>query len=102
MHVGALTRGFCFSSISHMELLALTGFGLAAGWIVYAYGGYPMVVWAISLVKRIRPVIREEHMPAVSVLIAARNEEQDIGWKIAETLQWDYPGENLEILIASD
>ena len=38
----------------------------------------------------------------ISVLIAARNEEKDIGWKISETLGWDYPPEKLEILVASD
>jgi len=37
----------------------------------------------------------------VSVLISARNEEKDIGWKVRQTLKWDYPGE-LEVLVASD
>ncbi len=38
----------------------------------------------------------------VSVLISARNEEKDIAWKIKETLEWDYPAGELEVLVASD
>ena len=38
----------------------------------------------------------------MSVLIAARNERQDIGWKLAQTLAWDYPADRLEVLVGSD
>ena len=38
----------------------------------------------------------------VSVLISARNEEKDIGWKVRETLEWDYPPDRLDIWVASD
>jgi cellulose synthase/poly-beta-1,6-N-acetylglucosamine synthase-like glycosyltransferase len=41
-------------------------------------------------------------LPKVSVLLSARNEEKDIGWKIKETLGWDYPRDKLEVLVASD
>lgn len=79
-----------------------TLFFVGAFWLVYVYGGYPVLLALLALKKRIRPHINERDMPRVSVLIAARNEEQDIGWKIAETLAWDYLPEKLEILIASD
>ncbi len=79
-----------------------TLFFVGAFWLVYVYGGYPALLALLAFKKRVQPVINEREMPRVSVLIAARNEEQDIGWKIAETLAWDYPQQKLKVLIASD
>lgn len=71
-------------------------------WIAYVYLGYPVLLALISMVKSVRPQTREDYFPIISVLIAARNEEKDIGWKIRETLDWDYPRGRLEVLVASD
>ena len=81
-----------------------TIFFIGVFWLAYVYAGYPVLLAMLALKKRVRPLIdkSEREMPSVSVLIAARNEEQDIGWKIAETLAWDYPPEKLHILVASD
>jgi len=81
-----------------MRIVFLVG----AVWLIYVYGGYPTLLALIALKKRVRPLIGEYGVPRVSVLIAARNEEQDIGWKIVETLAWAYPREKLEILVCSD
>ena len=40
--------------------------------------------------------------PSVSIIIAAYNEEQNIGQKIANIQSLDYPVESIEILVASD
>ncbi|MGC1810196.1 MAG: glycosyltransferase family 2 protein [Candidatus Binataceae bacterium] len=79
-------------------------FMVAVFWLAYIYAGYPIILALLGLTKRVRPVNdeNEPRIPSVSVLIAARNEEQDIGWKIAETLAWDYPPEKLHITVASD
>jgi len=77
-------------------------FLIAIGWLVYVYAGYLVVLALISLRLRVRPIVSEKCEPSVSVLIAARNEERDIGWKIAETLAWEYPPQKLDILVASD
>ena len=77
-------------------------FWVAVGWLVYVYAGYLMMLALVSLRRRVRPLVSETCEPSVSVLIAARNEEKDIGWKIAETLAWDYPAGKLDILVASD
>jgi cellulose synthase/poly-beta-1,6-N-acetylglucosamine synthase-like glycosyltransferase len=82
--------------------LILTSFFIGLAWLTYVYVGYPVVLFAIAFWKRIYPQISTEYRPSVSVLIAARNEEQDIGWKIEETLNWDYPSDRLEILVGSD
>lgn len=71
-------------------------------WILYVYVGYPLIVGLLALVRKVGPEIRDEYLPSVSVLIAAWNEEKDIGWKVTETLAWDYPAEKLEVLVASD
>jgi cellulose synthase/poly-beta-1,6-N-acetylglucosamine synthase-like glycosyltransferase len=77
-------------------------FFVALFWLVYVYAGYALALAIVALWKRVRPVLSEKSLPLVSVLIAARNEAKDIGWKISETLAWDYPAEKLEILVASD
>jgi cellulose synthase/poly-beta-1,6-N-acetylglucosamine synthase-like glycosyltransferase len=75
---------------------------LGVVWLAYVYVGYPALLVVIGLVKRVRPEARDDYFPTVSVLIAARNEERDIGWKVRETLAWDYPAGRLEVLVASD
>jgi cellulose synthase/poly-beta-1,6-N-acetylglucosamine synthase-like glycosyltransferase len=77
-------------------------FLLGAAWLAYVYVGYPVLLGIVEMLRRVRPRLREDYLPQVSVLIAARNEEKDIGWKIRETLAWDYPHDRLEVLIASD
>jgi cellulose synthase/poly-beta-1,6-N-acetylglucosamine synthase-like glycosyltransferase len=77
-------------------------FMLGVLWIAYVYAGYPLLLALVALRKRVRPLIAGRLQPSVSVLIAAHNEAQDIGWKVTETLAWDYPADQLEILVASD
>jgi cellulose synthase/poly-beta-1,6-N-acetylglucosamine synthase-like glycosyltransferase len=84
------------------ENVAAALFGGGIAWILYCYVGYPTVLLILACFRRKCLVCDEAYAPHVSVLIAARNEERDIGWKIAETLAWDYPSDRVEILVASD
>ncbi len=77
-------------------------FWLGVVWLSYVYSGYPALLWFIGLFRPFRPNTSDSYLPTVSVLISARNEQRDIGWKIAETLAWNYPKQNLELLVASD
>lgn len=77
-------------------------FWLSVAWLVYVWIGYPLILAAVSRVRSFRSLSVGEYYPAVSVLIAARNEGKDIGWKLAETLAWDYPPDRLEVLVGSD
>ncbi len=43
-----------------------------------------------------------EHMPVVSLIVAAYDEEEVIGGKVEEALALDYPRERLEVIVASD
>jgi poly-beta-1,6-N-acetyl-D-glucosamine synthase len=77
-------------------------FWLSAGWLAYVYAGYPLFLWLASFWRRFRPELRDDYLPKVSVLISARNEEKDVGWKVSETLCWNYPSDRFELIIASD
>lgn len=85
-----------------MNTLAYFLIVVSAAWLLYVYIGYPVCLWFLSLFRSVPHVCDEAYTPSVSVLIAARNEEKDIGWKVRQTLGWDYPKDELEILIASD
>src|SRR5712692_8282131 len=76
-------------------------FWLSTCLVVYAYFGYPFVLWSLTKLRS-RNVLKKESFPHVSIIIAARNEADKIRQKIDHTLALDYPEERLEILVASD
>lgn len=71
-------------------------------WLAYLYFGYPLLLWILGYLRRRRHTLADDFLPSVSVLISARNEEKDIAWKVQQTLEWDYPPDRLEVLVASD
>ena len=85
-----------------MNNWAFVLFWAAVAWFAYESGGYPLLLALVARFRRIRPLRNDAYLPRVSVLISARNEEQDILWKVEETLAWDYPSDRLEVLVASD
>jgi cellulose synthase/poly-beta-1,6-N-acetylglucosamine synthase-like glycosyltransferase len=74
--------------------------------IFYAYAGYPVLLWFLAgfakRPKSIDTICEKEHLPAVTLIISAYNEESVIGDKINNALSLDYPGELLEIVVVSD
>src|SRR5438132_6310179 len=76
-------------------------FWLSTCLVVYAYFGYPFVLWAFTKLRS-RNVLKRQTFPRVSIIIAARNEADKIRRKIEHTLALDYPDERLEVLVASD
>lgn len=80
-------------------------FWLSLFLISFAYFINPMIIWLFSRFfgqKPIRPAVSDDHLPAVSLLIVARDEEKDIRERIENALALDYPSDKLEIVIASD
>ena len=69
--------------------------------IIYAYIGYPILAYLLSLFYK-KPIHGKYMYPEVSILVAAHNEEVNIKKKIVSLLALDYPEERLEILIGSD
>ncbi len=76
-------------------------FWLAVLFVVYVYAGYPLV---LALFARLHPSPPEWPVatPAVTLLIAAYNEERVISAKLENCLRLDYPPECLQILVAAD
>ncbi len=68
---------------------------------VYTYIGYPLLLWVLTKIRG-RDVRKSEMFPSVSVIIAARNEEDKIEQKLKNTLALDYPPDQLEVIVASD
>jgi glycosyltransferase involved in cell wall biosynthesis len=67
----------------------------------YSYLLYPLLLTLLRRHSLERP---PEHgaLPAISLIITARNEQARIGEKLENTLALEYPAELLEILVASD
>jgi cellulose synthase/poly-beta-1,6-N-acetylglucosamine synthase-like glycosyltransferase len=100
-----------------MELL----FWLASAFVLYVYVGYPALL-AIAVRVRTRLLGRRlaglrqpgshrsvhqatgagHHLPAVSVVIAVRDEAQRLPGRIQNLLDAAYPQDRLEIIVASD
>lgn len=76
-------------------------FWSAGGFVVYAYLGYPLLLWAIATLKG-RGVDAGPIVPRVTFVIAAHNEERRIREKIENTLALDYPPGRLQLIVASD
>ena len=76
-------------------------FWASAAALLYAYAGYPVLVWAVARLRP-RPVRRGRFEPLVTVIITAYNEERDLAAKLENTLALDYHPEGLEVLVASD
>ncbi len=82
-----------------------TIFWVSLLFVCFVTFGYPFVLafWGLFVrTQSIRGENDEKDLPAVSMIIAAYNEEKVIGAKIKNSLDLDYPPEKLEIIVASD
>ncbi|HEY5021999.1 MAG TPA: glycosyltransferase [Gemmatimonadaceae bacterium] len=69
---------------------------------IYAYIGYPLVLWIASHKRERETIMHYSDWPFVSVVIPAYNEEKQIAGAIEALLAQDYAKERLQILILSD
>ncbi|MDQ6769217.1 MAG: glycosyltransferase [Gemmatimonadota bacterium] len=69
---------------------------------IYAYIGYPLVLWIASHKRERETILHYSDWPFVSVVIPAYNEEKQIAGAIDALLAQDYAKERLQILILSD
>jgi biofilm PGA synthesis N-glycosyltransferase PgaC len=81
-----------------MEAVFWGAFGL----VLYVYAGYPLVLamWARMATRQRQS--RGDHVPPVSVVMAARNEAARLPGRIENLLALDYPVDLLEIIVVSD
>ena len=76
-------------------------FWVSVGVVFYVYAGYPLIVAALSRLWP-RREFPADHLPPLTLIIAACDEESVIATKIEESLRLDYPPDRLQILIAAD
>ena len=67
----------------------------------YTYIGYALLLW-IEAKLRPKPVCSDAITPAVSIIMAARNEEKNLPRKLQNLYELDYPSEHIQIVVASD
>src|SRR4051812_43645876 len=81
-----------------MELV----FWISAAFIAYVYVGYPLVLMVWARVRP-QPPVREDrsHAPAVSIVIAARNEAPRLPARLDNLLQIPYDAPR-QIIVVSD
>lgn len=69
----------------------------------YSYFLYPLILKLIPIRSaRHVEIIDDKHLPSLSLIITAHNEEGRIRDKLENTLKIDYQQEYLEIIVASD
>jgi cellulose synthase/poly-beta-1,6-N-acetylglucosamine synthase-like glycosyltransferase len=72
------------------------------GALAWTHAGYPLAAGALARLRArpVRHAALEE--PAVSVIVAAHNEETVIERRLENLLALDYPADKLEVVVASD
>ncbi|HEX5761715.1 MAG TPA: glycosyltransferase [Solirubrobacterales bacterium] len=79
-------------------------FWVAAGLIAYTHLGYPLLLRALVALRRPTGTAGSaaDQTPAVSLIVAAHDEEESIAAKVANALALDYPRDRLQLIVASD
>jgi biofilm PGA synthesis N-glycosyltransferase PgaC len=72
-------------------------FWISAGFAVYVYLGYPLLLWGLRAALRSMPKSQPLE-PSVSLLVAAYNEGNVIGDKLRNSLAIDYPADKLSLI----
>ena len=76
-------------------------FWISVFFIIYVYLGYPLLLTLFARVSK-RSAEYPAYKPDVTLLIAAYNEQGFIARKLENSLAFDYPVENLQILVVAD
>jgi cellulose synthase/poly-beta-1,6-N-acetylglucosamine synthase-like glycosyltransferase len=76
-------------------------FWLCLGLVAYAYLGYLVWLWLQARLRN-RLIATGTFTPAVSIVIAARNEAANLPTKLENLRLLDYPRDRMQIVIASD
>lgn len=79
-------------------------FWLSLAFVAYTYFGYPLLIKTLSklIQKPVNKGFDKEDLPKVSVVIAARNEANNIQNKLLNLSKQTYPFKKLEIIVVSD
>jgi cellulose synthase/poly-beta-1,6-N-acetylglucosamine synthase-like glycosyltransferase len=69
--------------------------------LAWTHIGYPLAVAALARLRP-RPAQRGAILPTVTLVVPAHNEEDVIERKLENVLALDYPGDRLDVVVASD
>ena len=83
------------------SVLAKILFWSSLGALTWTQAGYPLAAAALARFRG-RPVRKGEIEPAVTLIVAAHDEEDVIERRLANLLALDYPADRLAIVVASD
>jgi cellulose synthase/poly-beta-1,6-N-acetylglucosamine synthase-like glycosyltransferase len=83
------------------EKLAVATVWLSIAALLYAYVGYPALMWVLARVAG-QPVRSGRSTPDVSIVVVAHNEGIRIAARIENLLALTYPADRKEIVVASD
>jgi cellulose synthase/poly-beta-1,6-N-acetylglucosamine synthase-like glycosyltransferase len=83
---------------------AIVIFWASLALLVYVYAGYPLLARLLGAItdRRVRTAAPGEHLPTVTVAIAAFNEAAHIEAPVRNKLASDYPSDRLRVLVVSD
>ena len=72
--------------------------------IVHTHVAYPISLWALARLRRRSGAFAAggASTPAVSLIVAAHDEEEVIARRVENALKADYPREHLEVIVACD
>ena len=89
--------------ISCPDMLLKSLFFISLFFVFYAYAGYPIYLYVLTRMFP-KPIKKRasDSFVFVSVIIAAKNEAQNIEKRINNLLQQDYPSDVMEIIVVSD
>jgi glycosyltransferase involved in cell wall biosynthesis len=78
-------------------------FWTCLGLLFYVYAGYPVLAWALGqIIRRRVAATAGDHLPTVTVLIAAHNEVREIAATVRNKLGQEYPADRLDVIVVSD
>jgi cellulose synthase/poly-beta-1,6-N-acetylglucosamine synthase-like glycosyltransferase len=88
--------------MSKLNLLLIIIFWINFFFLFHTYFLYHHLIRFLARIFRKKWDRDSSHRPSVSIIIPAHNEESVIDKKIQNCLSLDYPGNKLEIIVASD
>lgn len=84
-----------------MQIAAYVVLVLAVLLPVYAYAGYPLLLWAMGARRRVGTVEPAE-WPRISITVPAHNEARQIATTLEALLALEYPPDRRQVVVVSD
>ncbi len=77
-------------------------FWISVVFMFYTYFGYLLLMALLLNFKKAKPVNKATITPPISIVVSAYNEEKNIGAKLNDITNIDYPKDKMEVVVISD